>query len=295
MYAISLAAACAIVWGVSDFCGGKATQRWNPLSVTVLSQILGLPMIALLVLVIPGTPRWGDMLLGLAAGVAGLWGIVLLYRGLSRGAMAVVAPITAVTSALVPMAGGLLRGERPPPIALIGAFCAIAAIGLVSLAPRPASPPGADAVTDPEDGAKAHGRVTANTIVLALLSGACFGTFFIVLGFTQEGAGMWPMVGVRASSVPVGLYLAIRSGVSLRMRGGTTGALTLAAGVGDTLANGFYLLAVQHGQMSVIAPIAALYPASTVLLALLVEKERLRAIQLAGLGFAAAALVLTAS
>jgi drug/metabolite transporter (DMT)-like permease len=278
VYAISLAAACALVWGASDFCGGKATQRWNPLSVTVLSQILGLPMIALLVLVIPGTPRWGDMVLGAVAGVAGLFGIVLLYRGLSQGAMAVVAPITAVTGALVPMVGGLLRGERPAPAALIGAFCAVAAIGLVSLAPK-----------------KGHVRITATTVMLALLSGACFGTFFIVLGFAQDGAGMWPMVGVRASSVPVGILLAVRAGASLRMRGGSTGALTAAAGVGDTLANGFYLLAVQNGELSVLAPIAALYPASTVLLALLVEKERLRPIQLAGLGLAAAALVLTAS
>jgi len=278
VYAISLAAVCALVWGASDFCGGKATQRWNPLSVTVLSQILGLPMIALLVAVIPGTPRWGDLLLGVAAGVAGLWGIVLLYRGLSQGAMAVVAPITAVTGALVPLAGGLLLGERPGPAALIGAFCAVAAIGLVSLSPR-----------------EGHIRITANTVLLALLSGACFGTFFIVLGFAEDGAGMWPMVGVRASSIPVGILLAVRAGASLRMRGGTTGALTVAAGVGDTLANGFYLLAVQHGAMSVIAPVAALYPASTVLLALFVEKERIRALQLAGLGLAAAALVLTAS
>ena len=278
MYAISLAAVCALIWGASDFCGGKATQRWNPLSVTVLSQILGLPMIALLLLVIPGTPRWGDILLGVVAGVAGLWGIVLLYKGLSRGAMSVVAPITAVTSALVPIAGGLLRGERPAPAALIGAFCAVAAIGLVSLSPR-----------------GGHTRITANTVLLALLSGACFGTFFIVLGFAHDDAGMWPMVGVRASSVPVGLFLAIRAGASLRMRGGSVGGLTAAAGVGDTLANGFYLLAVQSGAMSVVAPIAALYPASTVLLALFVEKERIRAIQLAGRGLAAAALVLTAS
>lgn len=278
MYAISLAAACALVWGASDFCGGKATQRWNPLSVTVFSQILGLPMIALLLLVIPGTPRWGDILLGGAGGVAGLFGIVLLYRGLSQGAMAVVAPITAVTSALVPIVGGLLHGERPEPAALIGAFCAVAAIGLVSLSPK-----------------EGHTSITANTVMLALLSGACFGAFFLVLGFAHEGAGMWPMVGVRASSVPVGILLAVRARASLQMRGGTAGALTAAAGLGDTLANGFYLLAVQNGAMSVVAPIAALYPASTVLLALFVEKERIRAIQLAGLGLAAAALVLTAS
>ena len=79
------------------------------------------------------------------------------------------------------------------------------------------------------------------------------------------------------------------------MRGGSLGALTAAAGIGDTLANGFYLLAVQNGAMSVVAPVAALYPASTVLLALFVEKERIRAVQLAGLGLAAVALVLTAT
>jgi drug/metabolite transporter (DMT)-like permease len=279
MYAIALAAACALIWGVSDFCGGKATQRSHPLSVTVLSQILGIPMIALLLLIVPGTPHGADILLGFAGGVVGLWGIVLLYRGLSQGSMAVVAPITAVTSALVPIAAGLLQGERPPPAALIGALCAVGAIGLVSLAPS-------------KGGMAAE--VTSRTIGLALLAGACFGAFFIVLHYTGPDAGMWPMVGVRASSIPVGVLLAIRAGVSLRLRGGSIGALALAAGSGDSLANGAYLLAVQHGDLSVIAPIAALYPVSTVLLALMVEKERIRLLQLAGLGLAAAALVLTA-
>jgi drug/metabolite transporter (DMT)-like permease len=246
--------------------------------VTVLSQILGLPMIALLVLVIRGTPRWGDILLGGAAGIAGLWGIVLLYKGLSQGTMAVVAPITAVTSALIPIAAGLLRGERPAPFALIGAFCAVAAIGLVSLSPR-----------------EGHTRITVSTVRLALLAGACFGAFFVVLGLAHDDAGAWPLIGVRASSISVGLFFLLRSGASLRMPGGGFRALLISAGLGDSLANGFYLLAVQLGALSVIAPIAALYPASTVLLALFVEKERIRGIQLAGLGLAALALVLTAT
>jgi drug/metabolite transporter (DMT)-like permease len=281
VYAISLAAACALIWGASDFCGGKATQRAHPLSVTVISQILGLPMIALMVVVIPGTPRGGDLLWGAAAGVLGLFGIVLLYRGLSQGAMAVVAPTTAVTSAIVPILGGLIQGERPAAAALAGAFCAVAAIGLVSLAPsRPGEPT----------------KVSVATIGFALLAGACFGGFFIILGFAGSGAGMWPMLGVRASSLSVGILLAWRAGVRLRLTGGrTTLALTTAAGIGDTVANGFYLLAVQHGDLSVLAPIAALYPASTVLLAFLVEKERMRPLQFAGLGLAALALVLTAS
>jgi drug/metabolite transporter (DMT)-like permease len=280
VYAITFAAACALIWGASDFCGGKATQRSHPLSVTVLSQILGLPMIALLVAIIPGTPRAADVLWGVAAGVVGLFGIVLLYRGLSQGAMAVVAPTTAVTSAVVPIIGGLVQGERLQAAALAGALCAVAAIGLVSLSPgKPGEP----------------AKVSAATIGLALLAGTCFGAFFIILGFAGEGAGVWPMVGVRASSIPIGLLLAWRAGARLRLVGASTLALTVAAGIGDTLANGFYLLAVQNGQLSVIAPIAALYPASTVLLALIVEKERMRPVQFAGLGLATAALVLMAS
>jgi len=280
VYATTLAAVCALIWGASDFCGGKATQRAHPLSVTVISQILGLPMIALMVVVIPGTPRGADLLWGAAAGVLGLFGIVLLYRGLSGGAMAVVAPTTAVTSAIVPILGGLVQGERPEGAALAGAFCAVAAIGLVSLAPsRPGEP----------------AKVSAGTVGLALLAGACFGGFFIILGFADESAGLWPMLGVRASSLTVGILLAWRAGARLRLTGRRTLALAAAAGLGDTLANGFYLLAVQNGDLSVIAPIAALYPASTVLLAFIVEKERMRPLQFAGLGLAALALMLTAS
>ena len=133
MYAIVLAATSALVWGAADFCGGKATQRSHSLTVTVMSQILGLPIIALGLLIIPGSPRPADLLVGLAAGVVGLGGMVLLYRGLSGGSMTVVAPITAVTSALVPVAGDLTFGERPSPLALTGAACAVAAIGLVGL------------------------------------------------------------------------------------------------------------------------------------------------------------------
>jgi drug/metabolite transporter (DMT)-like permease len=266
----------ALVWGTADFCGGKATQRANALSVTVLSQIFGLPIIALGLVLIPGTPRAADLLFGLAAGVAGLGGIVLLYRGLSSGAMSIVAPITAVTSATVPVAGGLIMGERPSPTALVGAICAVAAIGLVSLGPS-----------------QGKGAITPRVVALALGSGALFGAFFILLRFAGPESGMWSMVGVRAASIPVGLLMIWRAGSGLAVPAGAR-MLTFAAGIGDNAANMLYLLAVQHGQLAVIAPIAALYPTSTVLLALLVEKERMRVVQLGGLGLAATALILSA-
>jgi drug/metabolite transporter (DMT)-like permease len=224
---------------------------------------------------VPGTPRVADIGWGVAAGVAGLLGIVLLYYSLSTGAMAVAAPITAVAGAGLPVVAGLIIDDPPSTIALIGVGCAVAAIGLVSIGPR------------------THGRVTTRIIGTALLSGAMFGLFFTLLAQTPEESGMWPLVAVRATSIPLGLALVALRRTTLRMPRRIAGWLVVA-GMGDIGANALYLVAVRQGMLSVVAPIAALYPVSTVLLALAIDKERVRPLQVVGLGLAATALVLTA-
>lgn len=284
MIPVLLAAASALVWGTADFCGGKAVQlggaaqRGYAFSVTLVSQICALPIIALFVLLVPGRLTVSAVGWGAVAGVAGLFGIVLLYQGLATGSMAVVAPTTAVTSALVPLIGGLVRGERPGVVPLIGAVCALLAIGLVSLG-------------QPSTG---HNRVNRRSIVLALSAGALFGVFFLLLSQAGEEAGMWPLAAARVGSVLLGLALLKPMGAALRIDR-RLWALVAAAGVLDITANGMFLLAANAGQLSIVAPVAALYPASTVLLALAVDKERLRPVQFLGLGLAAAALVLAAS
>jgi len=280
---ILLAGASALVWGTADYCGGKAVQRGNPadrgqaLSVTVFSQLSAVPMIALFLLLVPGRFGVSALIWGGLAGIAGLFGIVLLYQGLSSGAMAIVAPTTAVTAAVVPLIGGLLMGERPSPASMVGAIFAVIAIALVSIGPS-----------------RTTGAVTPRVIGLALLSGACFGVFFILLRQAGDGAGMWPLAAARLAGMPVGLLLLRPMGGTLRLARGTNG-LAIVAGVLDITANAIYLVASYRGDISVIAPISSLYPASTVLLALAIDRERLRPIQVAGLGVAAAALVLAAS
>jgi drug/metabolite transporter (DMT)-like permease len=284
VFSVLLAAASALVWGTADFCGGKAVQLGGPAkrgysySVTLVSQICSLPIIALFLLLVPGRLTLSALGWGAIAGVAGLFGIVLLYQGLATGSMSVVAPTTAVTSALVPLIGGLVRGERPGVVPLIGAVCALLAIGLVSLG-QPAA---------------GDNRVNRRSIVLALSAGALFGVFFLLLSQAGEGAGMWPLAAARAGSVLLGLALLWPMGANLRIERRLWG-LVAGAGVLDISANGMFLLAANSGQLSIVAPVAALYPASTVLLALAVDKERLRPVQFLGLGLAAAALVLAAS
>ncbi|BCJ70551.1 hypothetical protein CS0771_00950 [Catellatospora sp. IY07-71] len=282
MISVLLAGTSALVWGTADFCGGKAVQgaasvRGHSYSVTVVSQLCAIPMIAAFLLLIPGRLGVSALGWGAAAGIAGLFGIVLLYQGLASGAMAVVAPVAAVTSALVPLTGGLLLGERPGAQPLAGAACAVLAIALVSLSP-----------------AEGAGAAGPRVVGLALAAGAMFGVFFLLLAQAGEGAGMWPLACARVASVPVGLLLLRPMGGTLRLRGRVL-ALAVVAGCLDIGANGLYLLAVNQGELSIVAPIASLYPASTVLLALAVNKERLRPVQFAGLGLAATALLLAAA
>jgi uncharacterized membrane protein len=192
---ILLAALSAVVWGTGDFCGGKATQRSNALAVTVLSQLAGLPVLALCVVLLPGgTLTLASLGWGAAAGFAGFIGILLLYRGLASGHMTVFAPVTAVTAALVPLIVGLVMGERPGVVALLGAVCALAAIALVSAS---------------GSGNPAAARLGVRLIGLALGSGAMFGIFFSLIGEAGGGTGMWPLVGLRAASLLGGVVTAL--------------------------------------------------------------------------------------
>jgi drug/metabolite transporter (DMT)-like permease len=278
---VLLAFLSALVWGSADYCGGRATVRGGALGVTVVSQLLGLPVLAICLVLLPGRLDLSDLTWGAGAGAAGVLGIVALYQGLATGAMSIVAPITAVTGALVPLSVGLATGDRPGPLALTGAGCAIVAIGLVSMS-----------AGDPTRSAGQR-RAGARIVVLALTAGALFGIFFTLLAQTHADSGMWPLASARVVSVGLGLVLVLTRGASMRMPRAIIGWVA-AAGAGDIAANALYLLSARGGMLSVVAPIAALYPVSTVLLAVGLDRERVRFGQLIGLGLAATALVLTA-
>ena len=274
---IVLAALTAGVWGTGDFSGGKASQRANTFAVTFLSQLLGLPVLVLCVIFLShGGPSESDLVRGAFAGVAGFVGIVLLYRGLAQGAMSIFAPISAVTAALIPMVVGLVSEKMPSPLSLAGALCAIVAIGLVSVS-------------------GGNSAVTPRLIGLALASGSMFGIFFAILGKSGSDAGA---VAAGGRTPRLDRRWASRSCWSPAPRGRCRAVAwrwSAFAGSMDVGANALFLFASAHGQLTIVAPIASLYPVSTVLLALTVDRERVRPVQLAGLGLAATALVLVAT
>jgi len=279
--AVFLGLAVAATYGAGDFFGGLATKRTTTWAVVVVVQVVGL--LALLVLVpLDGTPfpASRDLWLGAVASLAGTAGVGFLYLGLARGPMGVVAPITAVGAAVLPVAWGLLQGERPSTVALAGVVLALVAVAFIARHP-------------PEHGPDEPDAAATSTLVTAVASGACFGTFFIVISHTDDGSGFWPLLSGRVASVPllvVVLGLAHQQLVPAR---GSLGSAALA-GFLDVAANSLLILAVREGLLALVSPVASLYPATTVLLARVVLDERLHRLQIGGLVAALVGVLLIA-
>jgi drug/metabolite transporter (DMT)-like permease len=274
--AVLLALGCAVVYGASDFLGGLASRRTSVFGVVAFSQLAGLVALVALLPWLGGRVGPADLGWGAAAGVAGAAGLVVFFRTLARGVMSVVAPVTAVTAAAVPVLVGLAGGDRIDLWAALGILLALAAVVLVSA----------------EGGLSALRTARPASVPPALLAGSMFGLFFVLLDRTSDDTGLTPLVTARLASVALAVGIALVGRKPMRASRPAV-PLVVASGIGDMSANALFLLATQQpGQLAITGVLASLYPVSTVVLAQVVLRERLAAAQMAGLGTAVAAVVL---
>jgi drug/metabolite transporter (DMT)-like permease len=273
--AILLAALCAVTYGLADYSGGRASRSVASTIVTLLGQATSLVLVVIGLAVI-GTPMASghDLWWGAAGGAAGGLALIAFYQALSRGAMTVVAPTTAVISAVLPVIVGLALGERPSGTAVVGIVVACLAVALVS---------GAIGTR--------HQETKFSTVVMAAAAGVGFGFIFVAFARTADDSGLWPLVSARAASIPV---VAIVVGATRPGRGALRSViwLVVASGVLDMAANMFYLEASHRGLLSIVAVISSMYPVSTVCLAFGLDHERVSKTQAVGLACAATALAL---
>ncbi|MGI8774039.1 MAG: EamA family transporter [Actinomycetota bacterium] len=284
--AVILGLCAAVTYGAADFLGGLMTRRNKVMLVVFLSQLAGS---ALLFVAAPffigSAPSRGALVWGGMAGLAGAGGISFFYVALSVGRMSVIAPITAVEAASVPVLYGFLRGERPSLVGTIGVMLALVAVALISAAPDNGAP---------VEEVRVRSGWRQPGLVFGFISGFFFGVFFIMLAAAGESAGLWPLVAGRVSSLlVVGLVVAFAVRSLAVERG--TGAGIAAAGILDVAANLFFLLASHRGLLSIVAVLTSMYPASTVVLARLVLHEHLFGTQLLGLVLAVAGIALIAT
>ena len=272
-----LALISAVLYGSADFFGGLTARRANTIATVFVSQLAGLVLILLALPFLPAaTVSSRDWIWGIVAGLSGGIGVALLYRALAVGTMAVVAPITAVCAAMIPVFFGFALGERFRPLTIAGIVLAFVAIVLVS---------------QPRTSSDDRGRSSAGSVhflpgvLLALLAGVIVGLFFLSLARTTTGAGMWPLIAARITSIALFGIIALATGRTVRMSAPAT-TTAVAGGVLDMLANAVYMLAARVGPLSIVVTLASLYPAATVILARVVLRERLSFVQ--GVGIACA-------
>lgn len=280
--AIALALVAAVAWGTSDFLGGLTARRTPgdmAFTVGLLTSAAGLAPIAALAFLGGGTfPVGSALLASLAGGAAGGIGISALYRGLERGRMGVVAPITGIIAAALPVAWGtVVNHESVSAGAWVGMALGVAAIGLVSW----------------ERDRPGDTSLAAAGIPEALVSGVGFAAFFVLLDSAGDGHGLWPLIPVKIGAIAVLVIVLVAARQPL-LTPPDTWALIVAVGLLDLVANGAFLLATQRGLLSIVAVVSSMYPAGTVILARFVLHERLARHQLAGLPVAAVAVTLVA-
>lgn len=272
---IVLALCAAAVYGVADYAGGRASRSVSPITVTAIGQACGL--LVLLVIVLGSRvplPPATDWFWGAIGGIAGATGLLVFYRAMGSGFMTVVAPVSAMTATAVPVIVGLSTGERPGILALCAIPIALIAIALVSdvLGPN-------------------HRRAPRKILIMSIGAGCVFGSLFVILGHTSDNSGLWPVLAMRVASVP---YMFIVMYCTKNKPSAAMPQLKYVAGSGilDTAANAIYLLAVRHGLMSIVATINSFYPASTLILAVGLDKEKIHRPQAVGLALAGVAIVM---
>jgi drug/metabolite transporter (DMT)-like permease len=273
--AIGLALGASALWGVGDFLGGVTSRRLATLAVLAISQAAGLVGI-LIVASFAGGGFLGPIAVGaaVAAGFAGAIGLGALYRGMAIGAIGVVAPISA-SAAVVPVTVGLARGERPAAIQLVGVALALTGVVLVSREPG------------------ASGGLAAGA-PLALVAAIGFGSYFVFMDRASADDAYWAVVVARASSSTLALAAAaLRHALRVPAR---EVPVLVAIGLFDVGANLALALALNEGFVSLVSVLASLYPVVTILLAVVMLRERPArsqavggAVALSGVGLIAAA------
>ena len=278
----AIALAAAAFYGSADFFGGLTARRANTLATVVVSQLVGLILLLAALPFLPAaTVSSRDWFMGVCAGVSGGAGVALLYRALAVGTMAVVAPITAVVSAIIPVLFGFALGERLKILTAGGIVLALLAIVMVSQQRND---------TKPNRGEGRTGRVPGG-VSLALLAGIVIGIFLLSLARTSSASGMWPLIAARLTSVTLFTLAALVTRKILRMPRPAT-ITAVSSGVLDMVANVLMMVAARVGPLSIVITLVSLYPAATVILARFVLGERLSLVQNAGIACALVAIIL---
>ena len=266
----------ALTWGMGDFAGGIASRRAGFYRAAFYGEFTGLIFLGVVWVItrepLPAGKVWGW---SASAGVVGAVGLLLLYRSLAEGQMSVAAPVSALMAAILPVIASTLTEGLPGPTKYLGFALALVAIWLISQG----------------EGHQKQLHLHLADLRIPLLSGVCFGVYFILMNQGSHTAIIWPMITARAAGSVV-LFFFATANHQYHWPNKQVAPLVFLNAAGDIAGNTFFILSGQVGRLDVAAVLGSLYPGTTVLLAGLLLHERLNRSQWVGIFAALVAIVL---
>lgn len=267
-----LVSLAALFIGSADLFGGMAARCHPPLAVAAWSQAIGVPIVLVAAILVPGDPIGRDLAIGGLAGLGSAVGVSALYLGFAKGSVGIVAPTAATTAAAIPILVGLASGDRPTSLVAVGLVIGVTAIVLVGFVPG-------------------ERRRSSLGLALGILSGLGFGGMVIAYAGTSADSGVWSVVtGRTVAALTAAVALAALS-IDWRLVGEARRESALA-GVLGALGLGAFVAASQTADLIVLGVTLGLFPAVTVGLAAVVLREPMRATQWSGLALAVVAVTL---
>lgn len=260
----------ALSFGGGDFAGALAARRAGALVVVAGAHIVGfLALLVGAVIVRPPPPGVGGVLLGVAAGVAGLVGLAALYRGMSLGSMGIVTSLAGAGSLAIPLVAGALLGAQVTPVQLSGVACAAGAAAAA--------------------GGASRADVGWPALRMAALAALGFGAWYVLLdAAARAGDPLWALVLSRGSSAIIAAAIA----ASRFERARYPMRIVVVAGLFDVAGNALYVVARDQIPIGLAAALVGLYPVVTALIARVVLGERLSRLGHVGVGLALLGIVL---
>lgn len=265
----------ALAWGAGDFGGGLASRRAPLYGVILISQVTGMLLsFGIGAALSEPLPTGGDLVVCAVAGVLGAAGVTMLYHALAVGRMGIVAPVTGVFAAVIPVVAGFVTEGIPGPIVVAGIVVAIVAVVLVSR------------VADVSGG--------RSGLPEALIAGTAIGLFGVAINELSAGNVFSATGVIRLVQGVLVLAALIVTGSTWRTSPRLIPALMLV-GVLDAAGNACYLVAVQTGQLAIASVLSAMYPVSTVVLAVLFLREPITRVHTLGIVLAGVAIAMIAA
>jgi len=267
-----LALLSSAMWGTADFFAGRLSKKHHPFAVLGFSQVYGL-LVGILIVVVSGSYQGkalgfdGYLIPGALAGLFGYIGLACLYEGLSTGRMGVVSPISSL-STVIPLAYALITGDVLSAITLVGV--AIALIGVFCAS-----------------GPELSQGLPIKPLLLALGAAAGFGLALTFIAIGSQSSALLTMVSMRATTFFVTISLAIKFKTTGNFDKKTM-PLLIFIGAADFIANLLLGIATTKGLVSVAMVFGSLYPIATALLAYKFFQERLQRVQYVGIALAVA-------